>query len=453
MATIKSGLMQKAKRRYIHSFRMAGIVALPGLFLAASSARAQMSLSKAADLALRNSPAIRMSVADVQRAKGALGETRDAYIPTFILGSNIGYSYGFPLGEPSIYNVSGHSLVFSFSQRDYIRSASKAVSSAELALKDTRNKVLEETAEDYIELDTDIKETKALEEQKSDADALSTIEQQRVQAGIDPRRSLLQAELTAAQLDLKRVHVQQDAALMRSRLAHLTGRKPSDFQPDASSIPPMPAPPALGADNSRIAHRNPTVAAAKANAQSKFYLSMGDKRQLHRPMFSFGMQYSRFAEFNNYNQYYQHFQHNNFDAGLQITIPLFDATGRAKAEESAAQAVHAQAEAHEALNKVDENILKLGQSLTELRAQQRVAQIQSELAKSQLATVEQELQSGSGQPSANPVTPQQAEQAHIQERERYIDMLDANLSVSRAELNLLRLNGGIESWLHSASHK
>jgi outer membrane protein TolC len=343
--------------------------------------------------------------------------------------------------------------VLSFSQRDYIRSARKAVSSAELALKDTRNKVLEETAADYIELDTDLKKNTALNEQKSYADALTAIEQQRVQAGVDPRSSLLQTELTAAQLDLKRVHVQQDAALMRSRLAHLTGLKPSDFQSVASSIPPMPPPPALGADTSRIADQNLTVAAAKANAQSKFYLSMGDKRQVHRPLFTFGMQYSRFAEFNNYNEYFQHFQHNNFDAGVQITIPLFDASGRAKAEQSAAQAVHAQAQAREALNKMDESILKLGQSLIELRAQQRVAQIQSELAQAQLATVEQELQSGSGQPSASPVTPQQAEQAHIQERERYIEMLDANLNVCRAELNLLRLNGGIESWLHSAPQK
>ena len=394
-----------------------------------------------------------MSAANVQQAKGALSETKDAYIPSFALGSNIGYSYGFPLGEPSIYNVSGHSLVFSFSQRDYMRSANKAVSSAELALRDTRNKVLEETAEDYIELNTDLKKIKALDEQKSYADALSNIEQQRVQAGVDPRSALLQAELTSAQLDLKRVHVQQDAALMRSRLAHLTGIKPSDVQPVASSVPPLPAPSALHWNASQLADQNPTVAAAKANAQSKFYLSMGDKRQVHRPLFTFGMQYSRFAEFNNYSEYFQHFQHNNFDAGVQITIPLFDASGKAKAEQSAAKAVHAQAEAQQALNTVDENILTLGQSLTELRAQQHVAQLQSELAQDQLATVVQELKTGSGQPGASPITPQQAQQAHIQERERYIDMLDANLNVARAELNLLRLTGGIESWLHSAPQK
>lgn len=446
--------MHKTKSRKINSFRPVGLIILPSLFVLASAARAQqISLAGAANLALQNSPAVHMSTADVQQAQGAYSQAKDAYLPSASLGSSIGYSYGFPLGEPSIYDVQANSLVFSFSQKDYIRSAKSAVASARLALKDTRNKVLAQTAQDYIELDIDIKEIKALKQQKSYADALTSIEQQRVKAGVDPHSAVVQTELTAAKLDLKRIHIEQDAALMRSRLANLTGLKPDAFQPMASSIPPMPAPASLIPDVSGIARHNPTVEAATAEARSKFYLSMGDKRQIRRPTLGFGMKYSRFAEFNNYNEYYQHFQHNNFEFGIQISIPIFDPASHAKAEQSAAQAVHAEAQARQALDKVDENILKLGQSLRELRAQQHVAQLESELAKDNLATVEQELQSGSGQPNANPVTPQQAEQAHIQERERYIDMLDANLNVSRAELNLLRLTGGIESWLHSIPQK
>jgi outer membrane protein TolC len=445
--------MQKAKRRKFKMLRMIGISALQVLFLAASGAQAQVSLATVADMALHHSPDVRMSAANVRQAKGGVSEAKDAYIPSFELGSNIGYSYGFPLGEPSIYNVSAHSLVWSFAQRDYIRSASSAVRSATLALKDTREKVLANVAVDYIELNTDLKKINALDEQKSYADALANIEQQRVKAGIDPRSAMLKAQLTSAQINLSRVHVQQDAALMRSRLAHLTGLKASAIQPVASSIPLLPHLKSTTAADLRTADNNPLVAAAKANAQSKLYLSVGDRKQIHRPLLGFGMQYSRFAEFNNYSEYFQRFQHNNFDAGVQITIPLFNASGKAKAEQSAAEAVHAEAQVQQTLNKVDENILKLRQSLTELRAQQRVAQIQSEPAQSQLATVEQELKSGSGQPGATPATPQQAQQAHIQERERYIDMLNANLNVSRATLNLLRLTGGMESWFHSAPQK
>lgn len=445
--------MHKAKSRQINPFRVTGIATLPVLLLSASGAMAQVSLATAANMALRNNPAVRMSIADVQQAKGALGEAKDAYIPSASLGSSIGYSYGFPLGEPSIYDVQAHSLVFSFSQRDYIRSADNGVHSAKLALQDTRNKVLADTAAAYMELDSDLKEIKALNEQRSYADALASIEQQRVQAGIDPRSAMLQAQLTSAQIDLKRVHVQHDADQMRSKLAHLTGLKPDDFETTGSSIPPLPTLKTTPQETGNVTTDNPMVAAAQANAQAKLYESLGDKRQIHRPRFGFGMQYSRFASFNNYSEYYQHFQHNNFEFGVQITIPIFDAASHAKAEQSAAEAVHAQAQAQQTLNKVDDNILKLRQSLTELSAQQRVAQLQSQIAQSQLATVEQEVKTGSGQPGANPITPQQVEQAHIQERERYIDMLEANLNVTRAKLNLLRLTGGIENWLHTAPQK
>ena len=158
------------------------------LDLAASGAQAQVSLATVADMALHHSPDLRMSAANVRQAKGGVSEAKDAYIPSFELGSNIGYSYGFPLGEPSIYNVSAHSLVWSFAQRDYIRSASNAQRSAELSLKDTREKVLADAAVDYIELKTDLNKINALDEQKSYADALANIELQRVQAGIDPRK-------------------------------------------------------------------------------------------------------------------------------------------------------------------------------------------------------------------------------------------------------------------------
>lgn len=434
----------------LHMVRMA---AIPALLMVTSCACAQVSLAKASDLALRHSPAVRMSVADVHHAQGALSETKDVFIPSLSFGSSIGYSYGFPLGQPSIYDLQAHSLVFSFSQRDYIRSADKAVRSARLALKDTRNKVLEQIAEAYVELNIDLKKIKALKQQESYANALTSIERKRVQAGVDPRSAMLKAELTAAQINLKRVHIQHDAAQMRTRLAQLTGLKTSSFQPVASSIPPMPMLRSTARQDLQIAGRNPLVAAAKANAQSKVYQSLGDKRKLHRPLFSFGMQYSRFASFNNYSEYYQHFQHNNFGAAIQINIPIFNAGNRAKARQSAAEAAHAQAQAQQAQDKVDDNMLKLRQSLTELQAQQRVAKIQAELAKSQLATVKEEVKSGSGQPNAAPVTPQQVEQAHIQERERYLNMLNARLNVSLAELNMLRLTGEIQSWIDSAPQK
>ena len=79
---------------------------------------AQISFTTAIDLALKSNPKVLMAQADVDKALAAVQQLRDAYIPTIVGGSGIGPpSYGFPLGQPSIYNISSTSLVFSYSQQ------------------------------------------------------------------------------------------------------------------------------------------------------------------------------------------------------------------------------------------------------------------------------------------------------------------------------------------------
>ena len=103
-------------------------------------------------MALRNSPQVRVGAAEVARAEAGVTESVDVYKPSLLLGSSLGWTYGFPLGQPEVFSLSAQSLAFSFSQRDYIRSARKSLKSAQLQLKDTRQQVILDTALDYIEL-------------------------------------------------------------------------------------------------------------------------------------------------------------------------------------------------------------------------------------------------------------------------------------------------------------
>ncbi len=193
------------------------------------------------------------------------------------------------------------------------------------------------------------------------------------------------------------------------------------------------------------------VRAAYATAQSHQYQAFGDARQIYRPQIGFGAAYSRFSEINNYQEYYLRFQHNNFEAGLQITLPLFDATRRAKARESTAEANRANAQADQARDQSSENIVLLQKSLTELSAQKEVAQLQSELAQSQLDAVLTQINSPSTAPGATPLTPKEEQQARIEERRRAEDALDANFELIKAELGLLRATGQIEQWCEATT--
>ena len=367
----------------------------------------------------------------------------------------MGYTYGFPIGQPTIVNVSSQSLLFTFSQKDYVRSARSALKAAQLTLADARQQVVFDAALDYVQLDTDRRRIEVLDEQNGDASRLTGIEQQRLDAGVGTREDVLRAKLLSAQIRLKRLHIQDDIDVVRERLAHLTGLPADSLETETRSIPPSPD---LERDNpstvvaSLTAMNTEGVRAAYANAQSHQYQAFGDARQIYRPQIGFGGTYSRFSEINNYQEYYLRFQHNNFEAGLQITLPLFDASRRAKERESVAEAARATAQADQARDQSSENIVLLQKSLNELAAQKEVAQLQSELAQSQLDAILTQINSPSTAPGATPLTPREEQQARIEERRRAEDVLDAGFELIKAELGLLRATGQIEKWCEAAVH-
>ena len=132
-------------------------------------------------------------------------------------------------------------MVFSMPQIQYIHAARAALQAAQLSLKDAREQVALDASTAYIELDTVDLELEAARQQEQDAARLVAIEQQRTEAGVDPLSELLQAQLTAAQLKLKRLHLETRAATLAKQLAVLTGLPVGSITPDHASIPEIPA--------------------------------------------------------------------------------------------------------------------------------------------------------------------------------------------------------------------
>src|ERR1700678_1969352 len=217
-------------------FVLLGILTL----IAPNGALAQVSFYTAIDLALRNSTPVRIGAAQVLHAEAAVRESIDAYMPSFVVGSSLGYSYGFPVGQPSVYSVSASSVAFSFSQPDYIRSARAALLAAQLQLKDPRQQVIMDTALDYIQLTTVDEEITALDQQTGFVLRLVEIETDRVNAGLDSKVELTKARLTGAQVGLRRLHLVDQDDLLRLRLAHLTGLRAPDMVSEPQTIPRAP---------------------------------------------------------------------------------------------------------------------------------------------------------------------------------------------------------------------
>ena len=436
--------------------RCAGALALLAFFAlcAFPAAHAQLSLSTVLDMALRNNPKVLLGEADVRRAEAGVQESVDVYKPNVVLGSSLGETYGFPLGQPEVFSLTSQSLAFSFSQRDYVRSARMALLAAQLQFADTRQQSILDAALKYIELAKVGQQIAALSQESGYVERLVAIEQDRVEAGRDSKVDFTKARLAGAQVQLQRLQLLGRADVLRAELAHLTGLQPADMTPVANSIPPavmnQPLDANLGHIDSGVQAANSGVKAAYATAKSKLYAAFGDSRQNLRPTISFVANYGLFSSFNNYAQYYLHFQENNFGAGVQIQVPLFDASHKAKALDSSAQAAQAAAQADLVRNQTSEAVLELQKNLAELAAQVNVAQLQNELAQDQLQAVATQLQTGSGNPDQPALTPKDQEQARIDERARYVDLLDSKFQLTQAQLTLLRSLGQIDEWAKSA---
>ncbi|MGC1784032.1 MAG: TolC family protein [Acidobacteriaceae bacterium] len=414
----------------------------------ASMAAGDISLYTVVDLALRNSKAVRIAEAEQQRTRGFLMETRNAYIPNFSVGSGLGYSYGFPLGNPTLFNVTSNFMLFSFSQRDYIRSARAAWKAATLSLKNTRQQVILDTSLKYLELNKTVQQIDALQQALADSNKLLDTMNEREQAGLESNMQLTQARLTAAQINLRVIQMEDHADELRQHLSNLTGLNAGLIDPVASSVPQLPD---LDFPSLLRTSVSPAVQASKATADAKMFAAWGDKRQNYRPTVAGAMQYARFASFNGYDQYYRSFTPNNLGIGIQATWPLFDPIRRDKAIESKAEAVRARQRAELDRIQNDEGNLALWHSLRELKAQEQVADLEQQLAKDTLAAAVIQMNQGSAAANAPPVTPQQADQDRIDERTRFVDMEDAQFNVVKIKLDLLNAVGGLEDWVKKSA--
>ena len=417
---------------------------------------AQVSLATVVDLAQRNSSAVKLAEADQRKAEASLAETKDVFFPVLTFGSGLPAlpPVGFTGGVPSIFNATVQSLVFSLPQKQYIDAARSGVKAASVNLKSAREDAAFDAAVAYLELDCVNRQLEATQQQEDFAGRLVSIEQDRAEAGVDPLADLLQARLSAAQMKLQRLHLQTRAATLAATLVSLTRLPAGAIVPDRASIPEIPQ---IRGDQPQ--QKTNDIRAAQLAADSRHHMAKGDALYEFLPQISFNAEYlAATSLLNNANDYYQiPIPANNFSSGFSIQVPFFDLGHRAKARESAADALRATVEAEQAQRLNEIQIAELTGNLRELDTLAEIASLKQQIATQQIAAVQAQLETGNGSgtgPGAQPQLSPKAEQlARIDERQKFQEALDSSLELSKARLGLLRALGHMEDWLHELHAK
>lgn len=439
------------------------LFALMGLIGSCTVAHGQISLTSAVDLALRNSERIKLAESDVDRARAAFAQTKDVYIPNLIgSSSGLGYGYGFPLGPPTLFSVSSGSLVFSYSQKDYIRAAAAGLEAANLALRDVRQSVAEDTVNTYLDLARTEQQRGAVVEERGYAERLQQIVKERLDAGQDTAMEYTKARRTGVQLRLQTLQLDDDIASFRDHLSRLLGLSGTEVHTVPDSIPPLVLDSGSQSTPSSAAD-TPGVRAAFVSAHQRYEQAFGDARYLWRPQVTFGAQYSKESFYNNgYLAYYPYVTGENPLTGLgagslpaqsvafavNVTVPLFDQSRRDRARESMAEAVHSFHDARNIRDQELEGRLRLQHSTAELAARAELASLDRDMAQEQLEAVLVQTQSPSGPGPL--LTPKDEQNARIGERQRFVELLDAQYRLRQAEVNLLRQTNRLEDWLRGS---
>lgn len=430
--------------------RFSFLLLLSPLLLSASTilAAEPLPLKRAVELALTHSTMSATASADEQRAFASYLEQRNQYLPQLVVGSGLGATWGYPLSlegsAPSIINTTAQSALINPALRDFVRAARTEWQASTVQTKDRRNQVIEDTVLSYSELSKWEALAGHLSQEYSDALKMEQIVNERVQEGVDNPLARNQARLATARVYLRISQAQGAIDVLRNQLSHLTGLAASSIQTMPDSVPSLPE--VKQTDSlSRAVDANPFIQVANIRATALAFRARAEHRAMW-PTIDFAAQYALLATFNKYQDFFRpgSFQQHNATVGVAIRFPFFSPPQHARAQAADAEALHARKDAEAAKNQVSEQTLKLQRSVEQLAAAQEVADLESQIAKSNFDAVQVRVDAGTA-------TVHEEDDARNRANERYDALQDASFELQRARILLLRATGDLEAWVGVAS--
>src|SRR5690348_1380171 len=434
--------------RRLANFTTAG--ALLGLFCFSvcaqeSPAPVPLTLKHTLELALQNSKDIQVAKIQATLADRSAMITKAEFLPNLYAGSGAGYTYGIPETPggraPSIFNVTYTEEILNEPLRGQAKEQQQDARAQKISLEDVRNKVMSQTASAYLELVKVRHSLDLLRKEQDSAAKILDVTQQRESEGLELPMEVTRAKLTQAQIAQRVLQLEDrddELATFLRNQAGLAFDQPIELAAD--DLPGSAE--QEGANLVAMAMQSNTdIRLAESDVKAKQFRLTGEKRG-YWPTLELVSIYSMLAKFNNYEKYFQPntFQRNNYNAGIQLQIPIFSA--KVKANVGLAQ-VNLQAARATLANKrtqVSTDVRKMTRHVREMDAAKEVARLELQLAQQNVAQLQARFDEGK-------VSLPDMEKARLDENDKWMDYLDANFQRQQAQLELLRTAGQIDTIL------
>jgi len=408
---------------------------------AASQAAAEpLTLKRAIELALRNSKDIQVAKIQASIADHAALISKAEFMPNLYAGSGAGYSNGIPETPggraPSVFNMTYTEKVFNEPLRGQGKELQEQARSQKILLEDMKNSVIARTAAAYLELGKVRHSLELLRKEQESAEKILQVTQERQGEGYELPVEVTKAQLTRAQVVQRILQLEGREDELEVFLRNQLGLGPDQvFEVTPEDLPGEAE--QEGANLIAMAMQNNAgLRIAESDVRAKEFRLTGEKRG-YLPTLELVSVYSVLARYNNYDLFFNRFQRNNFNAGVQVQVPLFSAHTRAAIGYAQVSLDVAKANLANKKSEVSADVRLRTRRLRERDAAKEVARLELQLAQQNVAV----LQSQFGEGKLNL---REVEKARLNENEKWMAFLDASFQRQQAQIELLRTAGQLD---------
>jgi outer membrane protein len=427
-----------------------GMISLAAIAILSVAAAAQqapppvrLTLRRAVELAVANSRDLQLAKLQATLATTNASVDRSQFRPNLFTGTGYEYTSGFPLapggGVPTIFELVYNQELYDPVALGRLHADEAVAKGTANSVDSIRETVIANTASAYLELAEMRHSLELLRGERDSAQKLIDLTHERVAAGYELPVDESKAELTVAQIEQKIAHDEGRQDALENQLRDMLGLAVGQQLDLAAEDLPQTAEQPVSDLISQAIANSADVKKADANVEAKQDVLKG-ARSSRWPTVSIVGNYSILTNMNNFSTYFSKFSRNNFDVGVQASLPIYSARHSASVSAAQSDVNVAALQAQNARSQVGLKVRSEVYDVRELEAGATVARIELKIAQQDLQTVQSKFDQGQ-------TTLRELEQAHLDENDKWLAFLDADFQRQHAELTLLQETGQVSKIL------
>lgn len=401
-----------------------------------------MTLREAVAKAVAGNPDVTISRLNEQIATENVRITKGPLTPRVIFGSGLAYSNGFPMSiegsAPSIIQGRAIQAIYNRPLSFRVAAARESARGADIETVDKREEVAFRTASLYLDAERLNRQTDLAQKQVESLGKVADVVQSRVQEGRELEIENKRAAFNLAVARQRVASLERQKDLVEADLAVAVGMSPDDRvrpTPDDRAGIAIPASTQQSLVEQALAS-NKGLRKLEADLRVKALEVQAAKAERY-PQLDLVAQYGLFAKFNNYEDFFRRFQRHNGQLGVSITLPIMPGSGsQAQAAQATFEMQRMRTEFAATRDRVTIDTRKRFQEVEEARNQREVARLDLDLTREQLNVLLAQFEEGRA-------TLRMVEEARAAESTKWMAFYDAQMTVERARLSLLRETGQI----------